>query len=113
REISTFLLNEKGSNTSKGVSYLNSESNTRKIHLLTKNKSGIVNINPINLTLAKHGITSNKLRKIGTDHASRIHEGRNDSYRQYLQKLACRQVVGRNESVESYGVINDTPSFNC
>ena len=69
---------------SKGVSYLNSESNTRKIHLLTKKTKGIVNVNPINLTLAQHGITSGKLRKIGADHASRIHGGRNDSHRQYL-----------------------------
>ena len=70
-------------------------------------------MNPINLILARHGITSNKLRKIGADHASRIHGGRNDSHRQYLRKLACRQVVGRHESVESYGIMNDPPSCNC
>jgi len=84
-----------------------------KFPFLRKNKSDIVNVNPINLTLAKHGITSNKLRKIGADHASRIHGGRNDSHRQYLRKLACRQVVGCHESVESYGVMNDPPSCNC
>src|SRR4051794_13029349 len=83
-----------------------------KFTFLRKNKSGIVNVNPINHTLDQHGITSSKLRKIGADHASRIHEGRNDSHRQYLRKLACRQVVGRHESVESYGVMND-PSCNC
>ena len=55
-----------------------------KFPFLRKNKSDIVNVNPINLTLAKHGITSNKLRKIGADHASRIHGGRNDSHHQYL-----------------------------
>ncbi|RGB21793.1 hypothetical protein C1646_777243 [Rhizophagus diaphanus] len=33
----------------------------------------IVNVNPINLILAKHGITSKKLRKIGADHAFRIY----------------------------------------
>ncbi|RGB26733.1 hypothetical protein C1646_674550 [Rhizophagus diaphanus] len=55
-----------------------------KFLLLRKNKSNIVNINPINLTLAKYGITLNKLRKIGGDHASRIHGGRNDSHCQYL-----------------------------
>ncbi|CAI2201165.1 17029_t:CDS:1, partial [Funneliformis geosporum] len=46
-------------------------------------------------------------------HASRIHGGRNDSHCQYLRKLACRQVVDRHKSVESYGVINDPPSRNC
>ncbi|GBC03482.1 hypothetical protein RclHR1_05140016 [Rhizophagus clarus] len=52
-----------------------------KFPFLQKNKSGIVNVNPINLILAKHGITSKKLRKIGADHASRIHKGKNDSHR--------------------------------
>ncbi|CAI2182844.1 5898_t:CDS:2, partial [Funneliformis geosporum] len=47
-------------------------------------------------------ITSSKLRKISGDHASRIHGGRNDSYCQYLRKLACRQVVDHHESVERY-----------
>ncbi|CAI2192232.1 3220_t:CDS:2 [Funneliformis geosporum] len=70
-----------GSNTSKGVSCLDLESNTRKIHLLTKKQSDIVNVNPINLTLTQHRITSSKLRKIGIDYASRIHEDINDSYR--------------------------------
>ena len=50
-----------------------------KFRFLQKNKSDIVNVNPINLILAKHGITSNKLRKLGVDHASRIHGGKNDS----------------------------------
>ena len=61
---------------------------------LRKNKSGIVNVNPINLTLAKHEITSKNLRKIGADYASRIHGGKNDFRRQRLRKLACRQVIG-------------------
>ncbi|RGB27652.1 hypothetical protein C1646_768848 [Rhizophagus diaphanus] len=60
---------------SKRFAYLDSKSNTKKIPLLTKNKSVIVNVNPINLALAQHGITSSKLRKIGADHASRIHGG--------------------------------------
>ncbi|RGB34438.1 hypothetical protein C1646_760508 [Rhizophagus diaphanus] len=56
-----------------------------KFTFLQKNCSGIVNINPINTTIAEHGITSCKLRVIGADHASRIHGGRNDSYyHQYL-----------------------------
>ncbi|RGB32100.1 hypothetical protein C1646_763281 [Rhizophagus diaphanus] len=80
---------------------------------LKKKQDSIVNVNPINLTLAKHGITSNKLKKIGADHVSRIYRGRNDSYCQYLQKLACRQVVGHHESEESCGVMNDPPSCNC
>ncbi|EXX52174.1 uncharacterized protein OCT59_001159 [Rhizophagus irregularis] len=84
-----------------------------KFTFLRKNKSGIVNVDPINLILAKHGITSNKLRKIGADHASRIHRGKNDSRHQRLRKLACRQVVGRDESVQHYGIMNDPPSSNC
>ncbi len=83
-----------------------------KFPFLRKNKSDIVNVNLINLILAKHGITSIKLRKIGADYACRTHEGRNDSHHQYLQKLACRQVVGHHESVERYGVMNDPPC-NC
>ncbi|GES86469.1 hypothetical protein GLOIN_2v1876937 [Rhizophagus clarus] len=83
-----------------------------KFTFLRKNKSGIVNVNPINLILAKHGITSKKLRKIGADHASRTHGGKNDSRRQRLRKLACRQVVGRDESVQRYGIMNDLPC-NC
>ncbi|CAB4397708.1 unnamed protein product [Rhizophagus irregularis] len=83
-----------------------------KFTFLQKNKSGIVNVNPINLVLAKHGITSNKLRKIGADHASRIHRGKNDSRRQRLRNLTCRQVVGRDESVQHYGIMNDPPSCN-
>jgi hypothetical protein len=39
-----------------------------KFPFLRKNKSGILfNVNPINLILAKHETTSNKLRKIGAD----------------------------------------------
>jgi hypothetical protein len=83
-----------------------------KFTFLQKNKSSIVNVNPINLTLIQHGITSRKLRKIGADHASRIHEGKNDSRCQCLQKLACRQVVGQDESVQHYGIMNDPPSCN-
>ena len=85
---------------------------SEKFTFLQKNRSGIVNVNPINTTITEHGITSCKLRVIGTDYASRIYRGRNDSYRQYLQKLACRQVVGRVVSVEHYGIINDSPSCN-
>ncbi|RGB22685.1 hypothetical protein C1646_775699 [Rhizophagus diaphanus] len=55
-----------------------------KFTFLRKNKSGIVNVNPINLILAKHGITLKNLRKIGADYASRIHGGKNDSRRQRL-----------------------------
>jgi hypothetical protein len=83
-----------------------------KFTFLRKNKSGIVNVNPINLTLIQHGITLRKLRKIGADYASRIHRGKNDSRRQRLRKLACRQVVGRDESVQHYGIMNDPPSCN-
>ncbi|GES96004.1 hypothetical protein GLOIN_2v1876937 [Rhizophagus clarus] len=86
---------------------------SEKFTFLRKNKSSIVNVNPINLTLAKHRIILNKLRKIEADHASRIHGGRNDSHCQYLRKLACRQVIGYHKSVESYGIMNDPPSCNC
>ncbi|CAB4379528.1 unnamed protein product [Rhizophagus irregularis] len=45
-----------------------------KFTFLQKNRSGIlVNVNPINTTIAEHGITSRKLRVIGADHASRIY----------------------------------------
>ena len=83
-----------------------------KFTFLQKNCNGIINVNPINTTIAEHRITLHKLRVIGANYASRIHGGRNDSYRQYLQKLACRQVVGRVVSVEYYGIINDPPSCN-
>ncbi|UZN99517.1 uncharacterized protein OCT59_000786 [Rhizophagus irregularis] len=46
---------------------------SEKFTFLQKNRSGIVNVNPINTTIAEHGITSRKLRVIGVDHASRIH----------------------------------------
>ena len=55
-----------------------------KFTFLQKNRSGIVNVNPINTTIAEHEITSRKLRVIGADHASRIHGGKNNSYYQYL-----------------------------
>ncbi|CAB4374027.1 unnamed protein product [Rhizophagus irregularis] len=44
-----------------------------KFTFLQKNHSGIVNVNPINTTIAEHRITSRKLRVIGADHASKIH----------------------------------------
>ncbi|GET01094.1 hypothetical protein GLOIN_2v1876937 [Rhizophagus clarus] len=92
-----------------------------KFTFLQKNKSGIVNMNPINLILAKHGITLNKLRKIGAVHASRIYRGKNDSRRQRLRKLACSQVVGQDESVQHYveenipieASINTSANVNC
>ena len=86
---------------------------SEKFFFLQKNKSGIVNVNSINLILAKHGITSNKLRKISANYAFRIHRDKNDSHHQRLRKLACRQVVGRDESVQHYGIMNDPPSSNC
>ena len=57
---------------------------SEKFTFLQKNRSGIVNINPINITIVEHRITSRKLRVIGADYASRIYRSRNDSYCQYL-----------------------------
>jgi hypothetical protein len=55
-----------------------------KFPFLLKDKDGNTNVAPLNQFLSCHRITSFILRKIGADHASRVHGGRNDSCRQYL-----------------------------
>lgn len=76
---------------------------------MLKDKDGNTNVAPLNQFLSRHKITSFILRKIGADHASRVHEGKNDSRRQYLRQLACRHKIGHASSVEHYGVMNDRP----
>ncbi|KAG9301856.1 hypothetical protein G9A89_004535 [Geosiphon pyriformis] len=80
-----------------------------KFPFLLKDKDRNTNVVPLNLFLSRHRITSYMLRKIGADHASRVHGGKNDSGRQYLRQLACRHKIGHASSVEHYGVMNDRP----
>ena len=74
---------------------------------MLKDKDGNTNVVPLNQFLSHYRITSYMLRKRGADHASRVHEGKNDSRRQYLQQLACRYKIGHASSVEHYDVMND------
>ena len=76
---------------------------------MVKDKDGNTNVAPLNQFLSQHKITSFILRKIGADHASRVHGGKNDTGRQHLQQLACRHKIGHASSVEHYGVMNDRP----
>ncbi|CAG8809144.1 20047_t:CDS:2, partial [Gigaspora margarita] len=77
---------------------------------LLKDKDENTNVAPLNQFLNRHKITSFILRKIGADHASRVHGGRNDSRYQYLRQLVCRHKIGHASSVEHYGVMNDRPN---
>ncbi|RHZ87775.1 hypothetical protein Glove_30g100 [Diversispora epigaea] len=74
-----------------------------------KDRGGNTNVTMLNQFLSRHKITSSILRKIGADHASRVHGGKNNSRRQTLRQLACRHKIGHALSVEHYGVINDRP----
>ena len=74
---------------------------------LLKSEDDNVSVHPINNFLAHYGISSYHLRKIGADHASRVHGGKNDSRR---RQLACRHKIGHALSVEYYGVMNDPRS---
>ncbi|CAG8812498.1 5273_t:CDS:2, partial [Dentiscutata erythropus] len=74
-----------------------------KFPFLLKDKNGNTNVAPLNQFLSRYRITSYILRKIGADHASRVHGGRNNSHRQYLWQLACRHKIGHALSVEHYG----------
>ena len=60
-----------------------------KFPFLLKDKDGNTNVVPLNQFLSRYKITSYMLRKIGADHASRVHGGKNDSGYQYLRQLAC------------------------
>ncbi|CAG8792774.1 11395_t:CDS:2, partial [Dentiscutata erythropus] len=81
-----------------------------KFPFLLKNKDGNTNIAPLNQFLSHHRITSYMLKKIGADHASRVHKDRNDSCHQYLRQLAYRHKIGHTLLVEHYGVMNDRPN---
>ncbi|CAG8784229.1 16944_t:CDS:2, partial [Dentiscutata erythropus] len=80
-----------------------------KFSFLLKDKDGNTNVVPLNQFLSQHKITSFILRKIGANHASRVHGGKNDTGRQHLRQLAYRHKIGHASSVEHYGVINDRP----
>ncbi|CAG8810231.1 23216_t:CDS:1, partial [Dentiscutata erythropus] len=67
------------------------------------------NVVPLNQFLSRQRIISFILRKIGADHASRVHEGRNNSSYQYLRQLACRYKIGYALLVEHYSIMNDRP----
>ncbi len=56
-------------------------------------------------------ITLSLLRKIGADHASRIHRGKNDSGHQYLWDLATRHKRECILSIQHYGAMNDKSIF--
>ncbi|CAG8775460.1 18974_t:CDS:1, partial [Dentiscutata erythropus] len=81
-----------------------------KFPFLLKNKNGNTNVAPLNQFLSRYRITSYMLRKIGADHAFRVHGGRNDSCYQYLWQLACRHKIDHALSVKHYGVMNDRPN---
>lgn len=63
-----------------------------------------------NIIIAKY---KNYFRIIGMDYTSRIYESKNDFYYQYLQNLACKQVIDQVILVKYYGIINNSPSYNC
>jgi hypothetical protein len=73
---------------------------------LMRDKDGDVNVHPINNFLAIHGISSSYLRKIGSDHAIIVHEGKTRSKCNRLCKLALRHKINR-EASDHYGVMND------
>ena len=79
-----------------------------KFLFLIRDKDGDVNVHPINNFLAVYKISSSYLRKIGSEHAIIIHEGRNDSHRNKLRKLALRHKINR-EASDHYGIMNDRP----
>ncbi|CAG8768408.1 6542_t:CDS:1 [Acaulospora morrowiae] len=76
---------------------------------LLKDENDYVKVYPLNRFLAPHGITSYHLRKIGADHASRVHGGKNDSCRQRYRDLATRHKKGYRATARHYGVMNDRP----
>ncbi|CAG8720579.1 7713_t:CDS:2, partial [Dentiscutata erythropus] len=78
-----------------------------KFFFSLKDKNGNTNVAPLNQFLSRHRITSYMLRKIGANHASRVHGGKNDTGHQYLQQLACRHKIGHASSVEYYGCGNN------
>ncbi|CAG8492569.1 17933_t:CDS:2 [Dentiscutata erythropus] len=73
---------------------------------LIRDKDGDVNVHPINNFLAIYGISSSYLRKIGSDHAIIIHEGKTRSKCNRLCKLALRYKINR-EASDHYSVMNN------
>ena len=51
-----------------------------------------VNVYPINNFLAPYGISLCHLRKIGADHASRVHGGKNDSRHRVAVMTKCIHI---------------------
>src|SRR5438128_8811860 len=66
----------------------------KRFPFLSKGEDDNVNVYPINNFLASYGISSCHLRKIGADHTSRVHGGKNDTRRRHLRQLACRHKIG-------------------
>ncbi|CAJ0634292.1 7685_t:CDS:2 [Entrophospora sp. SA101] len=81
----------------------------QKFTFLIKDKDGDVNVHPINNFLIPYGISSSLLRKIGSDHAIIIHEGKTRSKCNCLCKLALRHKINR-EASDHYGIMNNRPN---
>ncbi|CAJ0854478.1 12452_t:CDS:1 [Entrophospora sp. SA101] len=79
-----------------------------KFPFLMRDKDGDVNVHPINNFLAVYGISSSYLRKIRSDHAIIIHEGKTRSKCNRLCKLALRHKIKR-EASDHYGIMNNRP----
>ena len=73
---------------------------------MLKGEDDNVNVYTISNFLAPYGISSSHLQKIGTDHVSRVHGGKNDSSRRHLRQL---RKIGHASSVEHYDGMNDKP----
>ena len=69
---------------------------------------GIVGVKWLNNFLKGYNIKPYDLRRIGADHASRVHGGHNDSHRMILRSIALRHSPdGPHSSAEHYGIMND------
>ncbi|CAG8780786.1 25721_t:CDS:2, partial [Gigaspora margarita] len=85
---------------------------TDKFPFLLKDKDGNTNVAPLNQFLSRHKITSFILRKIGADHASRIHGGVSvdNLYKDVIGKIKCLdlqfQYKGKWHSLDSTEVID-------
>nr|CAG8610047.1 15866_t:CDS:1 [Entrophospora candida] len=77
---------------------------------LVKDEDGDVNVHPINNFLIPYGISSSYLRKIGSEHAIIIHEGKTRSKCNHLCKLALRHKINR-EASDHYGIMNSRPNI--
>jgi len=84
----------------------------KRFSFLIKDEDGDVNVHLINNFLIPYGISSSYLRKIGSDHAIIIHEGKTRSKCNRLCKLALRHKINR-EASDHYGVMNDRPNISA